>query len=287
MTNSTKASSKADYLNRIGRVVTHVHNNLDEPLDLDKLAEIACMSRFHWHRVYSAMMDETLAQTVKRLRLTRAAGDLANTARSISEISKRAGYSSDAAFNRAFSDSYGMPPVSYRETGSHSKLIQAAADKNTTAYPIEIRELPEHYALVAHQFGSYMGINKAFGTLFNTLGQQGLIDTIIGSYGLFFDDPDSVAEDDLRAAAVALFAEPQESVGPLEPSTIGGGQYATLRHTGPYANMRAAYDWMFAVWLPESGLEPRDAPILEAYLNDPVETKPVDLLSEILLPVEG
>ena len=50
--------------------------------------------------------------------------------------------------------------------------------------------------------------------------------------------------------------------------------------------MRAAYDWLFGVWLPESGYELRDAPILEAYLNDPSQTAPAELLSEILLPIE-
>ena len=59
-----------------------------------------------------------------------------------------------------------------------------------------------------------------------------------------------------------------------------------LSHKGPYSDMRAAYDWLFGVWLPEGGYELRDAPILEAYLNDPSQTAPADVLSEILLPIE-
>ena len=65
------------YFDRIGRVSNHIHDNLDAPLDLDTLAEVAAMSRFHWHRVYRAMMGETAAQTVKRLRLARAASFVA------------------------------------------------------------------------------------------------------------------------------------------------------------------------------------------------------------------
>lgn len=50
--------------------------------------------------------------------------------------------------------------------------------------------------------------------------------------------------------------------------------------------MRAAYDWLFGVWLPEGEYERRDAPILEAFLNDPSQTAPADVLSVILLPIE-
>ena len=59
-----------------------------------------------------------------------------------------------------------------------------------------------------------------------------------------------------------------------------------LSHKGPYSEMRAAYDWLFGVWLPESGYELGDALILEAYLNDPSQTAPAELLSEIRLPIE-
>ncbi|WP_293450939.1 AraC family transcriptional regulator [Planktotalea sp.] len=68
MTKETQIQSTT-YFDRIGRVSTYIHENLDAPLDLDTLADVAAMSRFHWHRVYRAVMGETVAQTVKRLRL--------------------------------------------------------------------------------------------------------------------------------------------------------------------------------------------------------------------------
>ena len=70
------------YEPRLRRVIAHVHDHLDEPLDLNALAEIACLSPHHWHRIYHAMFGETLANTVKRLRLHRAAGRLAHFSKS-------------------------------------------------------------------------------------------------------------------------------------------------------------------------------------------------------------
>ena len=69
----------ARYEPRMRRVIAHVYDHLDEPLDLNALSEVACLSPHHWHRIYHAMYAETLAQTVKRLRLHRAASELANT----------------------------------------------------------------------------------------------------------------------------------------------------------------------------------------------------------------
>ena len=52
--------SWADYQDRMNRVITHIYDHLDEELDLNKLAEIACLSPYHWHRVYRGLQGETL-----------------------------------------------------------------------------------------------------------------------------------------------------------------------------------------------------------------------------------
>ena len=57
------------YETRLRRVSAYIHDHLDEELDMARLAEIACMSSYHWHRIYRAIYGETLAATVKRLRL--------------------------------------------------------------------------------------------------------------------------------------------------------------------------------------------------------------------------
>lgn len=65
-----------DYKARILRVLTHIHEHLDEELDLEELARVACFSSFHFHRIFAAMTGETIADHVRRLRLERAAIEL-------------------------------------------------------------------------------------------------------------------------------------------------------------------------------------------------------------------
>jgi AraC family transcriptional regulator len=49
--------------------------------------------------------------------------------------------------------------------------------------------------------------------------------------------------------------------------------------------MKAAYDWLYGEWLPQSGREPADAPAFEEYLNDPRSTPAPELRTNIYLPL--
>jgi len=73
------------------RVLKHIHTNPDADLSLDALADVAAMSRFHWHRVFSAMTGETCARAVRRIRLNRAACWLVSTEWSVPDIAGRIG----------------------------------------------------------------------------------------------------------------------------------------------------------------------------------------------------
>lgn len=108
------------YAKRLARVSSYIHDHLDDELNLDTLAEIACLSPYHWHRIYQASFGETVAATVKRLRFQRAAADLAHTDKPIPHIAARARYVSQASFTRAFSAAFGLPPAKYRDVGGHS-----------------------------------------------------------------------------------------------------------------------------------------------------------------------
>ena len=86
-----KAATRGDYLDRIRRVLRFVQHNLDEPLDPGRLAGVANLSVFHFHRIFSGLVGETLSEHVRRLRLERAAGDLRRTDLSVLDIALRAG----------------------------------------------------------------------------------------------------------------------------------------------------------------------------------------------------
>ena len=279
--------TRQSYAARIGRVVDYLHDHLEDELNLDLLAAVAAMSRWHWHRVYTAMQGESVAATVRRLRLARAADRLANSEADIAEVARRAGYTTSEAFGRAFKQSYGLTPGAYREGGSHQLFKRANRASDASGFPVEIVTLPAMRCIgVPHQ-GPYMQISRAFERLFANAGPVGLVSRKSQMIGVYYDDPDAVEADMLRSMACLAIGSDTPVPQGFEALDLRGGAYARLSYKGPYADMRDAYRWLMGVWLPASGLEAADGPMLEDYLNSPADRAPPDLRTNIFLPIEA
>jgi AraC family transcriptional regulator len=277
----------ARYEPRMQRVIAHVHDHLDAPLDLNALAGLACLSPHHWHRIYHAMYGETLAHTVKRLRLHRAAGQLACSAAPVAEVARAAGYPSVPSFNRTFKSAYGLPPARFRAEGQHRDFDLRPATAHTPAFDVAVGHTDALPVLAMEHRGSYMAIGRTFDLLLARLAAAGLARPGMRMLTLYFDDPDLVPEVALRAqAAVAGFAEPTADCGLLRV-TLPAAACATLTHTGPYSSMKAAYRWLLGDWLVHSGFEPASGPVVEEYLNSPRDTAPNDLRTLIQLPLQN
>ena len=274
------------YEERLNRVTSYIYAHLDDDLDLIRLAEIAYLSPYHFHRIYRTARGETIFNTVQRLRLDRAASALALTKASISQISKQAGYKNIQSFSRAFNGVYSMTPARYRSHGSHAKFQSEHQQRSIAMFNVNLKTIQDIDVISLKHQGSYLQINQAFGQLGNWLGARNLLDANSRMMGVYYDDPGTVAETDLRSSACFTVNKPFDVEAPFERMTIAGGEYATLLYKGPYAGLYAAYDWFFGTWLPQSGREMRDSPAFEEYLNTPMNTATADLLTEIHMPLK-
>lgn len=274
-----------NYEDRLKRVIAYIYDHLDDEIDLQKLADIACMSPYHWHRVYHAVRGETITSTVKRLRLHRSAGYLAHSDMPVEEVAQRSGYPNLQSFTRIFKSVYGMPPAQYRKNGGHRRFSNASPERAQTMYEVEFRTIPAMTAATIKHSGSYMEVGKAFDTLFGWLGARNLMNDMTRTIGIYYDDPDSVPEVELRACAGVVLSSSPELEAPVEYTNIDGGNYAVLQHRGAYAEMKSAYQWFYGTWLTQSDREAADAPCFEEYLNNPRDTAPQDLLTNIYMPL--
>ena len=283
----TKPLTVLDYSRRLERVIDHIGAHLDEPLDLEQLAAVACFSPYHFHRIYRAMTGETAADTLRRLRLHRAAGELVEGHPAIERIARRAGYGSVAAFARAFRAGYGIPPAAYRKQG---RLVLPSPLPNATEtamYDVSVRDLqPARLAALRHT-GSYLEIGTTFERLFAWAAGRGLMGPLTRAIGVYYDDPDGTPAEALRSDAGI-------SVGPdvtldngMRILEVAGSRHAVLHHQGPYAELNKAYRWLYREWLPQSGEHCADRPIFEEYLNNPRTLPPEQWLTDICLPLAG
>ncbi len=274
------------YVDRLDHVVDYISKNLEGDLNLNTLADVACLSPYHWHRIYAAMCGETVHTTVKRLRLQHAAGKLANGEQSIKNIANKAGYSSPEAFSRSFKGLYLQSPEEFRKSGSHAKYKEAIVLGDNQRFSVSIESLRStRYASLPHT-GSYLQIGSAMGKVFGQLGSQELLNDKSRMVGVFYDDPDVVPGKELRSDACVSVSETDVLPNSLNELVLPSGTYAKLRYKGPYSDMKAAYKWLYGVWLPNSGYQAANHPPHEEYLNNPQEVSPTELLTDICLPLE-
>ncbi|AJC16651.1 AraC family transcriptional regulator [Pandoraea sputorum] len=276
-----KPQTRLRYAERMEPVLRWLAAHPESDPDLHHLAELACLSPYHFHRVYRALLGETVNNSVQRIRMHRAAIALSGSEDSMRVVASRAGYASDAAFNRAFGAFFGIPPGRYRDARSGPVDPQELA-----MYPISVESFPATTLAVLRHQGDYQGIGPVFTRAFMLAAAQGLARPDATGFGVYFDDPEQVPVAQLRSLAGMSVPADAEIGGDLERFEIPAGKCAMLTYTGPYNEMNKPYQWLFAQWLPASGLEPADFPMFEQYLNDPRSTPAAQLQTRICLPVK-
>jgi AraC family transcriptional regulator len=103
--------AKFDYVASLNRAIDYITANLDQPLRLEDVAQAACFSPYHFHRIFRGLMGETLASFVKRVRLERAVYLLShrNDVR-LTDVALACGFSSSSDFSRSFRERFGVAP---------------------------------------------------------------------------------------------------------------------------------------------------------------------------------
>ncbi|MDR3526865.1 MAG: AraC family transcriptional regulator [Rhizomicrobium sp.] len=100
---------------RLRRVLDYIDENADSDISVQELAEIACLSPFHFTRMFTAAMGLPPARFVSQQRLENAKAMLARGKLPLSEIALSSRFSSQASFNRAFRRATGMTPGEYQQ----------------------------------------------------------------------------------------------------------------------------------------------------------------------------
>ncbi len=280
----------------IDRVIAHLQACLraGEPLpELDVLAGIAHQSPYHFHRLYRALTGETPGRTVLRLRLAQALHLLGKPGSRVIDVALQSGYESPQALARVCRQMLDATPSALRDdpvlrTQCLQRLSVPAVDHEQPLAALEVRVITlEPFDVVALRTrGAFDELDRAFGTLFEWAAGEGLADRVQLLVGIALNDhrdvPADACEFDCAMAFGPITAAP---AAPLRTLTLGGGEYALLRHVGSYAGLEAATDGLIRQWLPDSGRALRDAPLYYHYLDDPEQVPEAILRADVCVPV--
>lgn len=150
-----------DWLDSMNKAVEYIEDNIIEKLDIEKVAKIALSSPFHFQRMYHVITGVTIAEYVRRRRLTLAAQDIISGEKIIN-VAYKYGYETPEAFTKAFRRMYGMSPSAAREP-----------EANLKAYP----KLSFHISIKGDKDMNYKIVEKES---FRVVGKQTRITMVDG-----------------------------------------------------------------------------------------------------------
>ncbi len=290
---------RREYVGRVNRVMDYVHANLAGDLRLETLARIASFSPFHFHRVFKAVVGETLNDFIRRVRVTTAATRLLNNPReSITEIAVRCGYSSPSAFAREFRAAFGTSASEFRRGGRDAaRKIRQVKSKNGQAeskegkdfappppytpdisdtrrtmmkFSVEVKQMPEWNVVYARHIGAYNKVGEAFERVFKWAGPRGLVRfPETKSLAVYHDSPEVTDPSKLRSDACLTVPPGTKVDGEIGTMKIPGGLFAVAHVEIEVTQFGEAWDKLIGEWMPKSGYQPDDRLCYEVYLNDP------------------
>jgi AraC family transcriptional regulator len=125
-----------EWLNAMNKAIEYLEANITEKLNIEKVAQIALSSTFHFQRMYHMITGVTVAEYIRRRRLTLAAQDIISGEKIIN-VAYKYGYETPEAFTKAFGKMHGMSPSAARKPGANLKAypklsfhISIKGDKN-------------------------------------------------------------------------------------------------------------------------------------------------------------
>jgi len=259
-------------------VVEHIDQHLDQKLDLATLAAVAHFSPFHFHRLFQALMGESLGDYLRRRRLQIAATRLRAQHRvPVLDIALGVGFGSAEAFTRAFGVRFGCSPTEWRNRNPDQMPGKADQERpprfrDDDGSPIEeplmkvtlIDREPVPVAYLRY-IGAYGPAIGAF--WMSTVASWMSTNNLYGRdrFGLSLDDPAVTAAEQCRYDACIASPESEVLTGDPGRKVIPGGKYAALEFFGTGAEIGPAWDALLRDWLPKSGLQLDARPFFEHY----------------------
>lgn len=116
-----------EHKKRIIKAIKYIDSNLDADLSLEKIAEIATYSSFHFHRIFKLTTGETLQNYIIRKKIEKSALYLAVKKEiELKDIYLDLGFSNHSVFSKTFKKYYGIAPSSFRNSAPETfhKILQ-------------------------------------------------------------------------------------------------------------------------------------------------------------------
>lgn len=295
-----------EYKQRVCQAMNFISQNLHRDLTLDEIAAAAWFSKFHFHRIFKAMVGETIAQFTRRLRLELAANHLVlRPDDDITKIALDCGFSSSQNFAKAFRQHFSTTPTEFRNSKTGNKVSKGENDlslqfsydsdsafansnleERNKTMNAEVKDMPEYKVAYVRKLGAYgkETCEQAFGELMQWAGPHGYVESGI-MLGVYWDNPEVTPPEKCRVDACVSVPDGTVPEAPVGTQTISGGPYAVCRFETEADGFSECWDAAFE-WLVANGYECEDRPCYELYHNSPEDHPENKWVFDICIPLK-
>ena len=277
-----------EWVHRLNQSINYIEEHLTGEIDYEQLGRIACCSTYHYQRMFTYMAGITLAEYIRRRKMSLAAVDLQGGCERIIDIAEKYGYRSPTAFNRAFQSFHGIAPSSVKDGGvavkSFSPIVFNISVKGATEMNYRI-ETKESFRIIGISVPLDREIEHNF-MVVPKMWQEASTDGTIQKLAGMMNAPPmgllgvSVCNDEEEWKYFIAVSSTKTS-DELEEYTVPASIWAIFSGTGTNRSIQELEQRIITEWLPTSGYEYANAPDIEVYLNpDPQNTQ-----YEVWIPV--
>lgn len=292
--------SSSPYSSAVEKVIRHIYRALaaaePQALKLDELSAVAGMSKYHFHRIFAAQAGINLNQFIQRLKLKKAAYQLAFMPElKIIDIALDAGFENHESFSRAFKRTYQQTPKQFRQQPdwlmwSEQHQFKPGPINNIeepTTMNVTICEFPTTAIAALEHHGNPNQLNDTVARFINWRKSSGASPIATSqTFGLAYNDPSTVSAADFRFDVCGSITEPiADNDSGVINKTIPGGRCAKITHRGSHDLMDEKIRYLYNQWLPSQEETLRDFPCFFHYRNLFPQVAEHELITDIYLPL--
>lgn len=277
---------KERYDSRINRAIALIDRQIDQDLSIERLADEACLSPFHFHRIFSSLTGESVHAMTTRMRMQRALALARQGQRpQWKAVAVAVGYRSADVFSRAFKRHFGCTPSQFdleawwktrpdRESVlAVSQYFLRPASPLPSDFRVQIGLRPAASLVVSRAIGGYVDAGLLVAAYERMEAASRLLGIAMPGRlsGASQDDPELVPLSRCRYDFTLDVPEGTKPPKGLHAARRAEGLWAMTHLTGDLEAVDRAWNLLFKSWLPGSGLNLRDAPAEEIYHQTPNE----------------
>jgi len=277
-----------EWIERLNQSMNYIEEHLTDEIDYDQLARIACCSTYHYQRMFTYMAGITLAEYIRRRKMSLAAVDLQGGEAKIIDVAQKYGYRSPTAFNRAFQSFHGIAPSSVKDEGisvkSFSPIVFRMSIKGATEMDYRI-ETKESFRIIGVSAQLEKEIENNFMVVPKMWEDAAKNQTIQKLATMMDSSPKGLLGvnvcNDVEQWKYFIAVSSTKASDEFEEYIVPASTWAIFSGTGTNQSIQELEQRIITEWLPTSGYEYANAPDIEVYLNpDPQNAK-----YEVWIPV--